>query len=615
MFCEALSNDGAPLDIAAVFTIAPAPKATPAPKAEPSDTPDLNSARLLGSGVKLERCPKGTSPFQHAEALCKAMPAAVSGSGGHVALLRLARALRWGLELDEAQTVNLISELYNPRCEPAWSDTEIAHKAEHAGAEDGAPYARGALLPPDEPIESPPQTESPKPSAALLCELSKCHFTDSGNADRFALTFGEDVRYCTPRKKWLRWTGQRWEWDECEQIVELAKRVARAVWEEIHYAPEASDARKSVTKHALYSESRQSLTNLVTLAQSKCALLPSALDSDPWLFNVRNGTLDLRTAELRPHAREDLITKLAPVDFDPSATSELWDRCLEKFTGSDRELSAYLQRALGLALCGQVREKAFWFAYGEPDGGKSTFLNAVAAALGDYHVAADSETWLARHDAGGNRGDLVRLLGARLVTSSEFKPGGRFDVKLMKAITGGDPITAAAKYEGEITFQPAFSLWLAGNDAPTIHDDDEGMWRRVRRVPFTKPIPRSEQDAGMPDKLRTPEVGAAILTWAVAGCLAWQLEGLGSSAAVERSNTDYRAEMDRVAPFFEERCVFELDAKALASELRGAYDMWCRNRGVRSPLGSKEFAKKLREKLCDSKESNGSTVWRGVRVV
>jgi len=126
--------------------LAPKPAGKVSAKADPEC--DLNAPALLDSGVKLERCPKGTSPFQHAEALCKAMPPAVSGSGGHVALLRLARALRWGLELDEAQTVNLISELYNPRCEPAWSDTEIAHKAEHAGAEDGAPYARGALLPP-----------------------------------------------------------------------------------------------------------------------------------------------------------------------------------------------------------------------------------------------------------------------------------------------------------------------------------------------------------------------------------------------------------------------------------------------------------------------------------
>ena len=386
------------------------------------------------------------------------------------------------------------------------------------------------------------------------------------------------------------------------------------MWAGVERQKEDSDKKKSAVKHALYAESRQGLMNMIELAKSSCAVLPADLDADPYSFNVQNGTLDLRTGALRDHCRDDLITKLSPVEFSADACSDLWESCLEKFTGGDAALSSYLQRALGYALCGFAREKSFWFAYGKPDGGKSTFMGAVAGAFGDYHVAADSETWLTRHDAGGNRGDLVRLLGARLVTSSEFKPGGRFDVKIMKSITGGDPLTASAKYEGEITFQPSFALWLGANDAPTIHDDDDGMWRRVRRIPFQTPIPRADQDPAMQEKLQAPAVQAAILAWLVRGCAAWQSDGLGSCQAVDESNAAYRVEMDRVEPFLEQCCVFEPSTSTSAKSLREAYSNFCREARIRVPAGAHEFARKLRLRLCEDRKSNGTILWHGVRL-
>ena len=587
-----------------VATLKIAPKS---PRA--ADLPvDLNAPGLLDQGLRVARCPIGVTAFEHAEHLARTMPAAVAGAGGSNAALRFARALVWGLELNSLQAGGLFREFYNPRCDPEWTEQEIDHKIESASSDDGAPYARGALL--VQALEGAPA----KLPDSTLDQIAQQHGTDTGNAQRLVVLFGDRVRFCTPRKKWLMWTGQRWEWDARDQIQELGKAVARAMWDEVKRQREDSDAKKAAVKNAMYAESRQGLTNMIELAKSSLAVLPNDLDADPWVFNVQNGTLDLRTGVLRAHSREDLITKLSPVEYAPDARSSLWDECLAKFTGGDADLSAYLQRALGYALYGFAREKSFWFAYGKPDGGKSTFMGAVAACLGDYHVAADSETWLTRHDAGGNRGDLVRLLGARLVTSSEFKPGGRFDVKIMKSITGGDPLTAAAKYEGEVTFQPSFALWLGANDAPTIHDDDDGMWRRVRRVPFTHPIPRADQDPAMQEKLQAPAVQAAILAWLVRGCAIWQRDGLGSCAAVDESNAAYRAEMDRVEPFFDECCVFDPTTSTSAKVLREAYSSYCQTARIRVPVGAKEFARKLRLKQCEDKKSNGTIFWAGVRL-
>ena len=457
----------------------------------------------------------------------------------------------------------------------------------------------------------------PKDGASLVSvPPGMFRLTDIGNAERFVARYREQIRYCPPRKRWLIWLGQRWTWDDRSKVVQFAKATVRGIYEEAAYATD-DKLREATAKHARASERSARVQAMIQLAQSEDGIpvLPHELDADPWAFNVANGTIDLRTGKLRPHRRGDLITKLSPVDYEPGARSDLWERYLSDATGGDADLSAYLQRAVGYALQGTIKEKAFWFLHGPPDGMKSTFIDAIDGALGEYHVPTSFETWLTQSNVGGNRGDLVRLLGARLVSSVEVRKGSRFDEAIIKAVTGGDAITAAAKYEAELTFYATFALWLAANDAPTIRDDDEGAWSRVRRIPFTHPLPKDQQDANMRERLREPAERAAILAWAVDGCLAWQRDGMGSCAAVDASSAAYRAEMDRVAGFFDERCAFGRDAKVNTSALRHSYEEWCREQGVRVPLSGKDFAARLHDRQCEQGKSNGKRVWRGVRLL
>jgi P4 family phage/plasmid primase-like protien len=420
--------------------------------------------------------------------------------------------------------------------------------------------------------------------------------SDLGNARRLVRMHGRDLRYCAARARWYVWRGNRWEADSTGAVERAAKESAESLWEGAK--TEADDDRKKTARAwALKSCGRASIANAIELAKSEPGIPVTVdmLDADPWLLNVANGVLDLRTGELHAPDRGLLMTKMAAVAYVPGARSPLWDAFVSRLTGGDAELAAYIQRAMGYALFGAWREKLFWFGYGPPDGGKSTFLGVVSDVLGDYAVSADASTWMVQHNTGGNRGDVTRLLGARLVTTLEVRANARFDQQLMKAVTGGDALTAAAKYEHEIQFRPTFALWFGANDRPIIPDDDEGFWNRVRCVPFTHPIPAAEQDKALREKLTGPEHAPAVLAWLVEGCLAWQRAGVGTCAAVEAATRAYRRDMNQAAGFFDECCELTGNPadKIGAKALRTRYERWCDANGVRKPLQGKAWRSRL----------------------
>jgi putative DNA primase/helicase len=277
-------------------------------------------------------------------------------------------------------------------------------------------------------------------------------------------------------------------------------------------------------------------------------------------------------------------------------------------------LRQYIQRAAGYAIQGEANERAMFFTYGPPGSAKSTLIDAMGSMLGDYHIASSPDTWLIQAQTGGNRGDLVRLAGARLVTAVEFKEGARFDEALIKAVTGGDEVTAAAKYEADVTIRPTFTLWFAANDSPAIRANDAGMWARMRRIPFDHVIPEGQQDKSIKRRLKTDQAcRAAVLAWAVAGCLAWQRQGLGEAAAVKKSSETYQAEMDPIIDFLQGELIFTLAAESTPKELRLAYEQWAKEEGVKNTLSRKPFQKALEDRGAKYSAHNGKRIVLGVR--
>ena len=434
------------------------------------------------------------------------------------------------------------------------------------------------------------------------------NLTDLGNSERFIAHHGEQARYCYPWRAWLAWTEARWRRDDAGGVHRLAKETVRSIYRE---ASEEDDEerRKALAKHARASESETRIRAMVELAKSEAPVSPDQLDAAPMLLNVLNGTVDLQTGELREHRREDLITKIAPVEYDPHAKAPMWEVFLERVLPSE-DLRGFVQRAAGYSATGDTSEQCMFIHHGLGANGKSTFQETITAALGDYAMRTPTETLLVKR-TGGVPNDVARLKGARFVTASETEEGRRLAESLVKDLTGQDTISARFMWAEWFDFKPTHALHLSTNHKPEIRGTDPAIWRRIRLIPWAVTIPPTEQDRKLAEKLRNELPG--ILAWIVRGCLWWQREGLQAPEEVRKATKAYRAEMDVLAAFLADCCLRSEDEDAFAGELWGAWKRWCEETGEQ--VGSrKRFGGRLAERgfLNHRDSKTGRKVWSGL---
>ncbi|MCH7869259.1 MAG: hypothetical protein IH881_16315 [Myxococcales bacterium] len=438
--------------------------------------------------------------------------------------------------------------------------------------------------------------------------------TDVGNAKRFAERYKNRLRYIPQSKCWLEWDGRRWEQDTRNHVVELAKFTTREYYRDACKLNEG-DERKAAVKHGLQSEKQAQLFATIKLAQSdpRLAIDASELDSDPWLLNCQNGTVDLRAGELRPPRRNDLITKITPVCFDPTSRSQKWEDFLETATGGDQELRVYLQMIAGYSLTGDTSEEILLLLFGPAASGKTTFLEAIKAAMGDYAATAGFQTFLKQAQPGAARGDLARLVGVRLVTGSEAPAGHQFDDTTLKQLTGGDTITVRKLYGDPFEFKPQFKIVLAGNDRPVVRDGEQALWRRLKAIPFPNAIPANERNPGLKAYLTDPLGGSpAVLAWMVEGALAWQKLGLQEPESVKQATAEYRSEMEIFGQFVEDRLIEEPEQWAETSAIFSAYQLHNLLNENKYPYGQRRVTSILRSRGHKPMRRDGKRGWQGV---
>jgi len=433
--------------------------------------------------------------------------------------------------------------------------------------------------------------------------------TDMGNAERLIHHFGKDLRFICDRKRWIVWDGIRWTEDNTLQVERLAKETVRSIYREAE-AVQDSQERKAIAKWALQSESQERIAAMIRLAQSATSITTDKLDTDPYLLCCKNGVIDLREGELLEPCRENYITKQIPVDYDQQAECPTLNRFLERVL-PDQSVRRYIQKAIGYTLSGDVSEQCLFFLYGEGKNGKTTLVEIISELMGQYFVKARSDILMIRRNA-GIPNEVASLAGSRLVSVSEVSSGQKLDEGLVKDLTGGDTLAARFLYGESFNFKAGFKLWLYGNHKPTIRGKDEGIWRRIRLLPFIVQIPGSERDGHLLDKLRLELPG--VLSWALEGFLLWQKEGLHEPGAVSDAVNEYRREQDSLADFIAENCIIERQAIVTKKDFWNAYRQYAESTGEDCYESQRLFNVEIRTRP-GIKEGHGSgnvAIWKGI---
>lgn len=433
---------------------------------------------------------------------------------------------------------------------------------------------------------------------------------DAGAAQAFADRNADRVRY-SPGVGWLVWNGCRWQRDTAAEVAQLAIELHRAALREAAEI-EAEAERKAAWQWANGLGNKARIAAALALAESNPALvvLPEDLDADPWLVGCQNGTIDLRSGRFFEAGPGDLITRSLGARWVEGADCPKWKRFLAGVSLGDAELVEFIQRAVGWTLSGDVSEACFFFLWGSGANGKSVFSDTLAALLGDYGHRASAELFDRRHDR-NKAPELAEIAGARLILASETAEGGRLDERLTKDISGGEELRGEAKFQPGFRFRPQAKVWISGNHRPRITGTDEGIWRRVRLLPFEASFRGKDANPRLRAELREELPG--ILRWAVEGCQRWRAEGLGLPERVRLAGEDYRAAEDDLGDFIADR-IEEAPGGATCPkrEVFAAYADWAGAEGIKHPMTAKQLSRKLKDR---GWTQHGDKYWRAVRLV
>lgn len=433
------------------------------------------------------------------------------------------------------------------------------------------------------------------------------NMTEMGNAERLVYRNGYNLRYCIEFEGWLLWDGATWIEDRKRKIERIAIQTFREMYSEIAQE-EDTDQRKKIYQWAQSSERSSVFLNSINRAQAMLPVTQNELNKDPYKLNCLNGVIDLKTGSFLEHKREYLMTKNTHISYDREATCPNWTHFLNSIFKNNKgevnkEIIEFIQKAVGYALTGDTSEQVAFFLWGTGRNGKSTLINTIKDLLGDYSKQTNADTFTNKINEGGINNDIARLHGSRFVSAVESEDGQKLSESLIKQLTGGEPITARFLRKEFFEFMPEFKIFFTTNHKPIVKGDDEGIWRRIRLIPFEFKIPREEVDKHLPEKLQKELPG--ILNWAIEGCLKWQQEGLKEPEDVKNATDEYKEEMDLLSSFLDECCTVRSEAKVQVGELHKKYLAWAEENGE-YPLKKRAFNNRISMKGFQKRKSTGN---------
>ena len=434
-------------------------------------------------------------------------------------------------------------------------------------------------------------------SSATQATEQPAEYSDDALALQFTDQFSQDLRYTAPWARWSQFDGTRWVTDDTLHVLDRVRGVCRSVAAHVETPQIAARISSAQTVYAVERLAKADRRHATTVDQWDC---------DPMLLNTPGGTVDLRTGTLRGARRSDFMTKItaaAPGDDCPR-----WLSFLARITGNDQKLQSFLQRLSGYALTGLTVEQVLVFLYGTGANGKSVFLNTISALLGDYAKSAPISTFV---EKGGENHptELAGLHGARLVSAVETEEGRRWAESKVKALTGGDRISARFMRRDFFEYVPQFKLIIAGNHKPGLRTVDEAMKRRLLLVPFTVTVPPEERDLHLMEKLREERGG--ILQWALDGCLEWQRVGLDAPQAVTGATRHYLEGEDTMTAWIDDFCDVDRSRWTASSALFASWQKWCQE-NHETPGSQKSFSQNLESHSYVPERTRSARGFRGI---
>lgn len=453
------------------------------------------------------------------------------------------------------------------------------------------------------------------------------NFSDVGNAERLMAIYGKNIRYNPIRRGWLLWSSKHWELDFVGKIEGLARKVLRKLQiegeaislEGLNYDEQKSKEKlkESIKKYVLRSESDGKIKAMISQAMTQNRLIVTETDKNNYLLNIKNGTLNLKTGLLEKHDRRNFCTKLIDVEYDPKMQCPNWTEFINKIFMEDQELINYIQKSVGYSMTGDADLQCFYILHGGGSNGKGTFIKTIMRFLGDYSDSLDAKSIMEKVGDEGTREEIAGLIGKRFVSVNEMKGSKSFDEGLLKSMTSGADETVKVRnlYESSFNLKPTFKLWMSTNHMPKIVNDDDGIWRRVRKIPFKYKFTEEDKDIKFFENKLLPEMGG-ILNWAIEGCLKWQQEGECIPDIVKASVDEYRIDSDPIQRFIADECITAKSetVRVNVPDLYKCYESWCKE-NKEYTLSSIKFSKKMTEKEFEKGRTNCGLYWKGIGLV
>ncbi|MBU3111976.1 phage/plasmid primase, P4 family [Clostridium lacusfryxellense] len=454
--------------------------------------------------------------------------------------------------------------------------------------------------------------------------LINYNFSDVGNAERLMAIYGKNIRYNPVRRSWLLWSSKHWEFDFVGKIEGLSRKVIRKLQTEgdditLEGLPYDEQDKKeklkqSIKKYVLRSESDGKIKAMVNQAMTQNSLIITETDKNNYLLNIKNGTLNLKTGLLEKHDRRNFCTKVIDVEYDPKTQCPNWTSFINKIFMEDQELINYIQKSVGYSMTGDANLQCFYILHGNGANGKGTFIKTIMRFLGDYSDSLDAKSIMEKMGDEGTREEIAGLLGKRFVSVNEMKGSKSFDEGLLKSMTSGADETVKVRnlYESSFNLKPTFKLWMSTNHMPKINNDDDGIWRRIRKIPFKYKFVDGDKDVNFFENKLLPEM-PGILNWAIEGCLKWQQEGECIPDVVKASVDEYRIDSDPIQRFIADECIVANSetVRVNVPDMYKCYESWCKE-NKEYTLSSIKFTKKMNEKEFEKGRSNSGLYWKGI---